>query len=143
MGARVQYCGHDGFFLADIYSVAGANIVRANGSVSPGNLTRPADEATHILLDFPLAGFWRPDLGVFAVPQNQVTEHGATETENVPPDQAILDAIGGLIIKLQAKMDALPESTDRQARCAYIGMQCHGLALAKAIVESTPFNPRI
>ena len=78
MGARVQYCGHDGHFVADIFTVADANVVRANGPVTPGNLIRPAQQqcapATHVLLDFPTTGFWRPDIGVFVVPEAQVKE---------------------------------------------------------------------
>jgi hypothetical protein len=75
-GARVNYCGHDGYFVADIHLVAGANVVRANGPVSPRNLIRPkrqkAEAPTHTMVDFPVAGFWRPDLGVFVVPKDQV-----------------------------------------------------------------------
>ena len=74
MGAVVQYCGHNGTFIADIFEVAGANVVRANGPVTGGNLMRPAKGATHHLQDFPVGGFWRPDLGTFVVPENQVTE---------------------------------------------------------------------
>lgn len=74
MGVLVQYCGHDGWFVADIYRIAGANVVRANGAVTPGALTRPATGATHHLLDSPVPGFWRPDLGVFVVPEGQVRE---------------------------------------------------------------------
>ena len=72
IGAKVQFCGHDGWFIADIFSVAGCNVVRANGKVDGNNLVRPAKEATHRVSDFPIPGFWRPDLGVFAVPANQV-----------------------------------------------------------------------
>lgn len=72
MGATVCYCGHDGTFIADVFEVAGANVVRANGPITPGNLKRPAKGATHHLMDFPTAGFWRPDLGVFVVPKAQV-----------------------------------------------------------------------
>jgi hypothetical protein len=74
MGALVQFCGHDGYFLADIFVVAGANVVRASHKVTAGNITRPATGATHHLTDFPTAGFWRPELGVFVVPQDQVRE---------------------------------------------------------------------
>lgn len=74
IGAKVAYCGHDGYFIADILLVAGANVVRADGPVEVGNLERPADGATHTILDFPVSGFWRPDLGVFVVPKDQVTE---------------------------------------------------------------------
>jgi hypothetical protein len=42
MGAKVQYCGHSGWFVADIFLVAGANVVKANGPVSASNITRGA-----------------------------------------------------------------------------------------------------
>ena len=76
MGAIVQYCGHNGSFVADIFEVAGANVVRANKPVTPANLLRRAvpGEVTHHLVDLPSAGFWRPDIGVFVVPKAQVTE---------------------------------------------------------------------
>jgi hypothetical protein len=74
MGAKVQYCGHDGTFVADIFLVSGANVVRANGPIKHWNLVRPAKGATHHLMDFPTAGFWRPDIGVFVVPETQVKE---------------------------------------------------------------------
>lgn len=73
MGAKVKYCGHDGTFVADIFNVDGVNVVLANGPVTMGNLIRPAANPTHQLEDFPKAGFWRPDLGVFVVPEFQVT----------------------------------------------------------------------
>lgn len=71
-GARVQYCGHDGTFAADLYEIEGAVVVRASGPVEPGNLDRPAHDPTHLLSDFPAPSFWRPDLGVFVVPAAQV-----------------------------------------------------------------------
>lgn len=73
IGAEVAYCGHDGWFVADIYLIEGANVVRATGPVTPEKLNRPAAEATHHLSDH-LGGFWRPDLGVFVVPQEAVQE---------------------------------------------------------------------
>lgn len=72
LGAIVQYCGHNGCFIADIFTVGNANVVRANGPVTMDNLIRPASNVTHHLMDFPSSGFWRPDLGVFVVPQEQV-----------------------------------------------------------------------
>lgn len=74
MGAVVQYCGHDGTFIADIFEIDGVNVVRTSFSVTLDKLERPAVNATHLLKDYPRAGFWRPDLGVFVVPGNQVTE---------------------------------------------------------------------
>lgn len=81
VGARVMYCGHDGYFIADIVEVTGACVVRANGPVTPRNLVRndALGPATHMLIDFPNAGFWRPDLGVFVVPKEQVRLIGVLE----------------------------------------------------------------
>jgi len=73
MGALVQYCGHAGTFVADIFRVGNVNVVRANGPVTPDNLNRTnVRAASHQISDFPQAGFWRPDLGVFVVPHPQV-----------------------------------------------------------------------
>lgn len=73
MGARVLYCGHKGWFVADIFRVGTANVIRANGPVKPETIERVSLElATHHLSDFPEAGFWRPDLGIFVVPEKQV-----------------------------------------------------------------------
>lgn len=72
IGALVRYCGHNGLFIADIVEVEGAVCVRANGPVTPANLERPAQGATHHLVDFPKAGLWQPDRGIFVVPAAQV-----------------------------------------------------------------------
>jgi hypothetical protein len=71
IGAKVGFCGHQGYFLADIMQVANAWVVRANGPVSPDNIIRQDvdEEATHWVMDT-YGGFWRPDLGVFVVPNN-------------------------------------------------------------------------
>lgn len=75
MGAVVMYCGHDGWFVADIFKVAGANVVRASAPVSAGNLIRGRNhEATHYLKDFPEAGCWAPRDGYFVVPEAQVID---------------------------------------------------------------------
>jgi hypothetical protein len=73
MGAIVQFCGHNGCFIADIYEIEGANVVRASGPVTAANLDRRA-VPTHHVSDFPKPGFWRPELGVFVVPKRQVRE---------------------------------------------------------------------
>lgn len=80
MGIRVLYCGHNGVFVADAYRVAGAVAVRANGPVTMDKLDRresACKAATHHLSDFPVAGLWRPDIGVFVVPENQLREVGS------------------------------------------------------------------
>lgn len=75
IGAKVLYCGHSGTFVADIYEIAGANVVRPNGPVTMENLDRTdPDSATHHIRDFPKGGFWKPSLGVFVVPTEQVVE---------------------------------------------------------------------
>jgi hypothetical protein len=74
IGAHIQYCGHEGLFVADIFEIEGVNVVRASQPVTAGNLMRPATGATHHLVDFPSPGFWRPELGVFVVPKSQVME---------------------------------------------------------------------
>jgi hypothetical protein len=77
VGARILYCNHQGYFIADIFKVEGVNVVRANRKVTPDNLVRDGalrSECTHHMTDFPIAGFWRPDLGVFVVPKSQVKE---------------------------------------------------------------------
>lgn len=74
IGAKVRYCGHRGYFIADIFRVGNSNVVRANGPVTMDNLIREDvfTESTHWLHDYPVAGFWRPDLGVYVVPETQV-----------------------------------------------------------------------
>lgn len=73
VGAMVQYCGHDGVFVADIFDFSGVCVIRAPRAVTPDNILRPAEDATHHLQDYPAAGFWRPDIGVFVVPRDQLT----------------------------------------------------------------------
>ncbi len=76
-GALVKYCGHRAVFVADIVRVGNANVVRANRPVTMENVVRDPSHirvATHHLGDFPTSGFWRPDLGVFVVPEDQVVE---------------------------------------------------------------------
>lgn len=72
MGARVQYCGHNGWFIADIFRIGDVCVVKANGPVTPGNIQRPAKDCTHHVSDFPAPGCWMPERGVFVVPHKQV-----------------------------------------------------------------------
>ena len=74
MGARVAYCGHDGTFVADVHRVGNVNVVVANGPVTPGNIDRPAEGATHHVSDYPKGGYWAPHKGIFVVPEQQVKE---------------------------------------------------------------------
>lgn len=77
MGAIVQYGGHRGTFIADIWQLGDVNIIHASREVSGETLDRDKytfDNATHHLSDFPKAGFWKPRIGVFVVPSDQVTE---------------------------------------------------------------------
>lgn len=75
IGAKVQYCGHLGWFIADIFNFNGVNAVKANGPVTPDNIIRGRqEEATHHLSDYPKAGLWCPARGIFCVPEDQVRE---------------------------------------------------------------------
>ncbi len=71
MGALVQYCGHNGCFIADIWHIGNINVVVASQSVLPENLDRQS-KPTHHISDFPKAGYWKPFKGIFVVPQEQV-----------------------------------------------------------------------
>lgn len=72
VGVPVQYCGHNGLFMADLYFIAGAVVVRASGPLDLGALIRPPANARYHLTDHPSTGFWRPELGVFVVPAEQL-----------------------------------------------------------------------
>ncbi|HEX7095673.1 MAG TPA: hypothetical protein VF183_07305 [Acidimicrobiales bacterium] len=75
VGATVVYCGHDATFIADIIEVAGACVVRATGPLrGPKSVLDYGNtkHATHRVRDFPVAGYWNPELGVLVVPRDQV-----------------------------------------------------------------------
>lgn len=74
VGASVMYCGHDGWFPADITVIGNAVVVHAGiAPVSGDTITRGENtKATHQIVDFPSGGFWKPKLGVFVVPIDQV-----------------------------------------------------------------------
>lgn len=66
----------DRSFIADIHEVAGAYVVRASGPVNGGTLNRGlsgSGSPTHHITDFPVAGYWNENLGLFVVPAEQVT----------------------------------------------------------------------
>ena len=76
IGAQILYCGHNGTFIADVTEIAGAVVVRAPKPINLGKIDRsPAavENADYHLSDFPMGGFWRPDLGTFVVPTTQLT----------------------------------------------------------------------
>lgn len=73
-GAVVQYCGHDGTFPADIYKIGTANVVYVGRKVTAESIDRPAINPTHRITDFPVGGCWKPQIGVFVVPEDQVVE---------------------------------------------------------------------
>lgn len=79
-----MYCGHSGWFAADIFEIGGCNVVVANGPVSPDNIHREdLETATHHMVDFPIGGCWKPHRGLFAVPSDQVTELTAEERQEL------------------------------------------------------------
>lgn len=78
-GAIVHMIPHDLVFQADLYEVAGAIVIRANGPIIRDGNAWPSrkfcehHQPTHELLDDHGTGFWREDLGVFVVPADRLT----------------------------------------------------------------------
>lgn len=75
IGAVIRYCGHVGCFTADVYTVGNAVVVNAGGPLFMENLDRSPqtwDNADYHLIDFPVAGFWKPQKGIFVVPASQL-----------------------------------------------------------------------
>lgn len=80
-GALVHMIPHDLVFSADLFEIAGAMVVRANGPLHVGvNCWKSSapfcdrHQPTHELHDDHGTGFWRDDLGVFVVPSHLLTE---------------------------------------------------------------------
>lgn len=80
-GATVHMIPHDLVFQADLFAVAGAIVVRANGPLvrdqncwSRSRKFCDDHKPTHELHDDSGSGFWREDLGVFVVPADRLTE---------------------------------------------------------------------
>lgn len=72
---------HDLVFQADLYAVAGAIVIRANGPIARNINAWPRERKfcehhspTHELHDDHGTGFWREDLGVFVVPADLLTK---------------------------------------------------------------------
>jgi hypothetical protein len=73
-GVRVIYCGHNGWFIADVYWWGDTCLVHTDGPVSGSSLNRPAVDCDYQLSDSPVAGFWNPQKGIFMVPKSQMTK---------------------------------------------------------------------
>lgn len=76
-GKRVRYCGHNAWFVADVFEVEGACVVRAPEPINLQTISRADEEALSIICDYhmidgPGRCFWRPELGVFVVPSKQL-----------------------------------------------------------------------
>lgn len=80
MGAKVQYCGHDASFYADIIDLNGVCLVVGMPKID-NVLARPAVNCTHHLKDFPRVGYWSPLRGFFMVPSNQVIDLRAPKSK--------------------------------------------------------------
>lgn len=82
VGARVQYCAHNAYFVADIHTLGEYNIVVGNVKPNGGlDLIFPSDEVrhgftkpTHHLTDMPPGGYFNDRRGIFVVPKSQVIE---------------------------------------------------------------------
>lgn len=77
IGAVVRYCGHlNATFVADIWEIENVNVVVANGDLNK-HLARDEKQykaATHHMHGFPKAGYWKPSIGIFVLPKDQVEE---------------------------------------------------------------------
>ena len=77
-GATVHILPYDLVFQADLFEIAGAMVVRANGPLVRGHNCWESSvdifKPTHELLDDHGTGFWRDDLGVFVVRKDLVRE---------------------------------------------------------------------
>ena len=75
IGAHVMFCGHNGYFVADIRYIGNVAVVTASAPVDPATLIRNRElgPATHVLVDFPASGYWSPRKGIFVVPADQVS----------------------------------------------------------------------
>lgn len=81
-GAAVEYCGHGGWFVADIVRTGTHCVIVANGPVTGDMLERNRDyDVTHRLNEVgPMSGkgydgavYWNPQKGIFVVPVGHVT----------------------------------------------------------------------
>lgn len=72
IGRTVRYCGHDASFVADITAVGTAYVVRHAGPLTMQNVTRPAGRCDVHMVESASGQFWRPDLGVFVIPQDRL-----------------------------------------------------------------------
>jgi hypothetical protein len=74
MGAKVMFCGHNGWFVADLIRVGTAVAVRsAIAPLDGGTIIRGRnDEATHHVVDSPGPIAWWADHGILVVPATHV-----------------------------------------------------------------------
>lgn len=74
VGAKVMFCNHDGWFIADVHRIGNVNLVKAAQPVKAENIVRGRNsEATHHLSDG-RGGYWKPLQGIFVVPASAVRE---------------------------------------------------------------------
>lgn len=74
---RIQYCGHRGYFMADVFRMGDTICVRAKKPVTPDSLIRKDfnPESCHFhIQDSPYPGGWWPHLGLFLIPKYQLTK---------------------------------------------------------------------
>ncbi len=82
-GARVHLLAYDTVFAADLFEVAGAIVVKANGPIVHGKnafkstadgVTGIFGKPTHVVHDLPEPTYWAPEMGLFVVPKAQCVE---------------------------------------------------------------------
>lgn len=72
MGVRIQYCGHDASFVADVYDFGDTVAIHKGSPLDLATVDRPAGACDFLLTDFPTGGMWKPSIGVFVVPSTQL-----------------------------------------------------------------------
>lgn len=147
VGVTVVYCGHDASFLADIIEVAGACVVIAASPVGDRTLTRPASpRATHHLVDWPKAGYWSPNKGLFIVPNAQVRL--ITPKDQTPKPQNVratpikrfpdLDGPDNLVCARCGLPWPNPKETEERHKCPQGFMRKRAYALPKKRTGRSP-----
>lgn len=73
-GAIVYFMNYDVVAPADIYQVGNARVVRIPMSLDEYRVMSLDLKPTHAIRSTGIMEFWRPDLGVFVVPEDLVWE---------------------------------------------------------------------
>jgi hypothetical protein len=128
VGARVQFCGHEGWFIADIRRIEGAAIVHAGGPVSPESINRDTMDRLH-------------DVARLLVASLVLAKKDAGERQRIPTSHGVLDRA------IQNTLPQFPDWAREQIHLSdsRVGLRCvelpEILAWAQAAELITAPNP--